>query len=472
MPRPFARLPRILPLLLLAACSGERLHLHGTGLVLAPGDTVRIRASTLYKPHFPPAEVPAESLALSVSDPAVASLGPDGVLTAHRPGRVRISARTRELEDTATVVVRAGGAPPSPLAALDAGESHTCAATPEGRALCWGANDAGGVGSGGERRLTATAAPLPVVGETRLTGVQAGEGFSCGLAPGGRAYCWGNNTFGQLGDGSDRHRGTPAPVRTEARFTALAVGHEHACGLTPEGAAWCWGSDYWGELGTGTREDRPTPVPVRTGVRFTALTAGENHTCGLGPEARAWCWGSDSWGQLGSEGADSTATPVPVSGGHAFVSLAAGAEHTCGATRGGEVLCWGRNERGQLGSGTGGTESREEYRRLPAPVAGAERYVRVFAGGAHACGLTAAGRALCWGENADGQLGDGTTMRRTRPAPVAGGVSWREIAPGGTHTCAVARDGAAWCWGRGSEGQLGSGRLAGSPAPVRVAAPL
>jgi alpha-tubulin suppressor-like RCC1 family protein len=468
-----ARTSALVLLLALAACSNERLHLHSTGLVLAPGDTASIRASTLYQPHHKPREVAADSLALSVSDPAVASVDSAGVLTALRPGRVRVTARHRGLEDSSTVVVRdAGTVPATPFRAIAAGAASTCGITAAGGTLCWGAGSAGELGTGSSRMLTATVSPIGVRMEARLSSVAAGERFACGLDAAGRAYCWGDNLFGQLGDGSDDWRTTPVPVRSDAPFASLAVGHEHVCGLTAEGRASCWGSNYHGELGDGTEEDHAVPAAVRTDLRFAALTAGEDHTCALTAEGRAFCWGSDGAGQIGSTETDSARVPVAVSGGHVFASLVAGSAHTCGLTRQGRALCWGANGRGQLGDGRGGDDTSGGNSEAPVPVAGGRAFARVFAGATHTCGLTADGTAWCWGKNASGQLGDGTTERRNVPVAVSGGLRFGTLSAGAEHTCGVAADGAAWCWGGNATGALGHGKAQGSRVPVRVTAPL
>lgn len=462
-----------LGLLALAACSGERLHLHSTGLVLAVGDTARIGASTLYRPHHHPREVAADSLALSVSDSTVAAIGPAGVLTARRPGRVRVTARHRGLEDSSTVVVR--GAAPLPAArfrAVSAGATGSCGVAGAGAAHCWGTNSAGELGTGSSRMLTATVSPVGVRTGTRFARVAAGERFACGLTAAGRAYCWGDNLFGQLGDGTDDWRAAPVPVRSDGPFASLAVGYEHACGLTADGVALCWGSNYYGELGDGSEEDHATPASVRTGLRFASLTAGEDHTCALTAGGRAFCWGSDGAGRLGSAETDSAPTPVPVSGGHRFIALSAGAAHTCGLDDGGRALCWGANDRGQLGDGRGGADTPAANREAPGAVEGGHTFARVSAGGAHTCALTAEGAAWCWGDNASGQIGDGTAERRSAPVAVAGGLRFGSLDAGAEHTCGVERDGAAWCWGRGDTGGLGAGGAQGSRVPVRVAAPL
>jgi alpha-tubulin suppressor-like RCC1 family protein len=142
------------------------------------------------------------------------------------------------------------------------------------------------------------------------------------------------------------------------------------------------------------------------------------------------------------------ATPVTLT----FTTLAAGWQHTCGVAAGGATLCWGQNRQGQLGDGTSAN-----VRTVPVAVAGGHRFSAVTAGWSHTCGLVQDGTAWCWGANFGGQLGDGTTDDRPAPVAVGGGRSYRSIAAGFAHTCAVALDGTAYCWGRNDSGQLGDG---------------
>jgi len=178
---------------------------------------------------------------------------------------------------------------------------------------------------------------------------------SCGLAA-GAAYCWGDNTFGQLGNGSTADSPVPVAVAGGLSFNALsaggfppcsgvpcpagAVGTSHTCGLTSNRAAYCWGAGY------GT-----APVAVPGGLSFSALAAGRYHTCGLTSADAAYCWGADFDGQLGNGSTSSSATPVAVVGGFRFSALVAD-DHTCGITTTGALYCWGDNEDGQLGNGT------------------------------------------------------------------------------------------------------------------------
>src|SRR5207247_1488086 len=152
-----------------------------------------------------------------------------------------------------------------------------------------------------------------------------------------------------------------------------------------------------------------------------------------------------------------------------FAAVSAGGLHTCGLTAAGVAYCWGYNGFGQLGDGTTTDRSTPVLVAAPAGVS----FAAVSAGLRHTCGLTAAGAAYCWGWNASGQLGDGTTTSRPSPVLVAApaGVSFAAVRADYSYTCGLTAAGAAYCWGDNTSGQLGDGTTTSRSGPVLVAAP-
>ena len=199
-----------------------------------------------------------------------------------------------------------------------------------------------------------------------LDSLAAGGTSSCGLPADGVAWCWGNNTFGQLGDGTvtNAAQHEPRAVTGPVRFTSLTMGRAHACGLDADGAAWCWGENSYGQLGDESTDDRLTPTAVAGDHQFVSLTGGLDHTCGLDTDGAAWCWGANTVGQLGdgtgAESEDRT-SPVAVVGDLSFTELSAGEEFTCGLADDGSAWCWGSG--GVNGDGTTDTSTE------PVPVA-------------------------------------------------------------------------------------------------------
>ena len=336
--------------------------------------------------------------------------------------------------------------------------------------------------------MASTVAPLAVVeslpsSQRRTTGtfrtrnhvtgpfssLVAGTSHTCGLVSGGAAYCWGHGGSGQLGDGTQTKHTTPAPVSGGLAFTSLAAGANHTCALVSGGAAYCWGTNWAGQLGDGTNQDRITPVAVSGGVAFTSLVAGGIHTCGLTSGGTAYCWGYNGQGQLGDGTSGSYRNaPASVSGGLAFTSLVAGNSHTCGLITGGTAYCWGYNYYGQIGDGTSGYGSWYQFRNSPVVVSGGLAFTGLVAGGSHTCGLISGGTAYCWGDNENGQLGDGSGANRTTPVAVSGGLSFTSLVAGDTQTCGVASGDTAHCWGSNYYGQLGDGATDQRTTPVAV----
>ncbi|MDQ2670924.1 MAG: hypothetical protein M3Y31_09850, partial [Gemmatimonadota bacterium] len=329
-----------------------------------------------------------------------------------------------------------------------------------------------------DRKGRAVSVPVTVTRSSiapRVETIGAGANHTCAIAPNGRTYCWGFNQWGQVGDATGITQFAPTLVNTALTFSSLAIGAHHSCALTADGGAWCWGLNGFGQLGDGSTTDRSTPVAVAapaggSPLDFVLLTAGELHTCGLTAEGAAWCWGRNNYGQLGVPLSNvPQLTPVPVSGGHVFTTLSADAIHTCGITADGTAYCWGNNEADQLGTGS------FVFADEPTAVSGGLSFATIAAGGvqgvpAHTCGATTTGALWCWGDNAFGQLGDGTNADRPAPAQV-GAPGFAVVAAGGRSTCALASSGAAYCWGSNTSGQLGTGDFAEWNAPVPVVGP-
>ena len=364
------------------------------------------------------------------------------------------------------------------------GFAFTCAVGASGTGYCWGDNSFGELGNG---TTTPSLTPRPVSPPAdSLTTVSVGltSGADsvpqvCALSISRAAFCWGANGFGQLGNGTTTPSSTPVVVSVpagEGGFIAISAGGGFSCGVGTTGTAYCWGENSAGQLGNGsvtTLSTTPMAVAAPVGVSFTDVSAGDSHACALSTTGVLYCWGDNRAGELGNGLTANSATPVPVSGMITFQSVSAGARYTCGiasAPTMNTAYCWGDNGNGQLGNDA----IAADFSLAPLASAGGLTFAAVGASttGFHTCGVTMANVAYCWGENFGGQVGDGTTADRVAPVAVSGGLSFAEVSAGDTHTCGVATSNAAYCWGSNSVGQLGNNSTAAfSTIPVTVLGP-
>lgn len=289
------------------------------------------------------------------------------------------------------------------------GASRACAIR-SGALACWG--------RGADARIERE--PRTIAESVRT--VALGSRFGCALGIDGHVSCWGEGPRGELGRGdraSDEHL---VPIVDLDEVAALAAGDQHACAVLSSGHVRCWGAGSGGQLGDGAHEDRSAPVEVAGLVDASAVTAGLAHTCALHVNGAVSCWGSGRDGQLGNGTTLRSEIPVQIAGIASLVEITAGAVHTCGRTEGGVVYCWGANRWGQIG------RSGEDARPHPMPVSGVHA-LAIAAGNTHTCAVVPDGVA-CWGSDASGQLGDGTTLYSAEPVRVVFGAPPAAPAPG------------------------------------------
>lgn len=395
----------------------------------------------------------------------------------------------------------AGAPVGTPGTSLAVGRSHSCAIAPDRTVRCWGRNNAGQIGDG-----TTTSRPLPTVvlaGEgsgaalSGATAVAVGADFSCALLTTTTVACWGDNLFGQLGDGTNENRSDPVAVQ-EASGSGLALtgvvsisaGADHACAVLGDGTARCWGDNRAGSLGSGeTRVGRETVVVVDDAgstaplAGIDSIAAGGDHTCAVLENGTVKCWGRNTYGQLGNDDRTTRSGPVAVklvAGSTSLLSgvtaVSTGTFHSCALHDDGTISCWGSNQSGEIGDGT------EETRYAPVRVVAAAGSTTPFTGARqislgqdHTCAGLESGGAACWGYSFRGGLGIGTPTSVSAPAVVvatAGGDTALGdvtlIAAGGSHTCATFADGSVRCWGQNTFGQLGDDTFQDRSTPIVV----
>jgi cysteine-rich repeat protein len=350
------------------------------------------------------------------------------------------------------------------------GDLHTCALRSDHTVWCWGENSSGQLGDG---TTDPAEIPLQVTDlSTTALGVTTGYDHTCAWLTTGALRCWGANGTGQTGIGSDTD---PVLVPTEVTDLSTVVfasgGKEHTCAVTTDATAACWGKNDKGQVGNGTFEGphlSPTSV-MGCSTDLVDTSAGKEFSCALDIDGAVWCWGRDNSGQL-ANGATSTDDMNSASLAEGLLDTAEmvdlGDEHGCAVLSSGTIMCWGKNDQGRLGDNT------NIQRDLPVAVLDLINGAQVSAGKEHTCAIDTNGIGWCWGKGGGGRLGnDGETDSWT-PTAVNNLTDILRISAGGLHTCAVDQNGEAWCWGDDGSGQLGDGvNVDPQIIPVQVVKP-
>jgi len=370
------------------------------------------------------------------------------------------------------------------VADLGLGRRFGCTLRKDGTIWCSGDNSRGQLGIGIAGNVP-SATPVQVRDATSAVITDAsvlgtGRDHACVVRPGGETWCWGANSAGQLGDGTTVDK--PAAVRVVKTddtpltgIVALRGGEDHTCARDHTGEIWCWGNNTGGQLGDGTLVNRSKAAPVLVapgGTPFAGaleLWTGAMHNCVRNASNDVWCWGVNSNGQLGDNSRTNRSSPVKV---YTSASVALGRWHTCAVDPDSTISCWGWGSHGRLGIGTG--ESFNGINQLTpvkvltqlggVPFQGASFVVA----GAESCALMQDGRVFCWGDSPYGQTGNGGSLV---PAQVnlANGtpLDAKRMFAEHTHVCARRLNGELVCWGRNYSGEFGDGTFAshGIPTP-------
>ena len=353
--------------------------------------------------------------------------------------------------------------PPSDCATMAAHDSFSCAVA-SGVAKCWGSNGNGrgtqpSLGTGESYdQLTNSPVPLMVIGlGGNVQAVSTGPDsyHACAVVNGG-VKCWGDDSWGQLGDGNGVKSDTPVQVvGLTSGVEGVATGALHTCALV-NGHVQCWGDNSNGQLGVSMSSMTPA-TPVLTGAQ--AIAVGAYHTCAL-VSGTVWCWGENAYGELGNDSTTDSSVPVQVTAlGSTVQVIAAGGNSTC-AIAAGQLWCWGSNNYGQLGDGTATDRS------VPVAVQNLPSGVQAVSTSSEVTCAVVNGAAWCWG--AGGLLGDNTDSDRSTPGVVTGLESGVLSITVGSAPCAVTSTGVK-CWGYNGSGELGANStVASSLTPVAV----
>ncbi|WP_206537937.1 InlB B-repeat-containing protein, partial [Bifidobacterium coryneforme] len=404
----------------------------------------------------------------------------DTTLTArwHRTGRWTLSPDHGSEYGDDTVTLTAPAAPDIRLASIDTGGTTSLGIGSDGQLYAWGDNTNGQLGDGTTtRRTTPVRVAKPDGTDTTFTWVQAAAGRTHSAAVGsdGQLYTWGDNTQGQLGDGTTSQRTRPVkaalPRGTDSTFTWVraAADDGYTMALGSDDNLYAWGS-LPGGLGD-TAHTASSSRPVRVALpqdappafRYEQIAAGDTHAAAIGSDGNLYTWGSNTHGQLGH---DDTGTPAAAAAPDpqqpaGYVQASAGGDHTLAIDRQGRLWAWGRL--------ADGTDTATPARIWTAGTADTYRFTHVSTGRNHSVATGQDHRTWAWGDNTSGQLGH-TTGTPTQPTAIPG-LNTTLTAAGGDTTIAIDTNGDTQAWGDNTNGQTGHGDTNPTPAPRKAAIP-
>jgi alpha-tubulin suppressor-like RCC1 family protein len=364
----------------------------------------------------------------------------------------------------------------SGFSAVAAGSRFSLALQANGTTWAWGDNTQGELGNGGTNQsltpLAQSPCPPPPVGGlgvSAFTGhvsASVANEFTLFAKSDGTVWGSGNNTYGQLGDGTQINQSSPVQAVNITGASSAAAGEYHSLAVTSAGSVWSWGYNAYGELGNGQTTNQSVPAAISGFTGAVAVAAGPYHSVVLKSDGTVWSFGYNDYGQLGNGTANNSSSPVQVTGLTGVTAIAAGGQNgyafTLALRSDGTVWSWGYNGDGELGDGTTAT------RQSPVPVAGLTNVTAIAAGSYHSFALRSDGTVWAWGYDGQGQLGDGGSAAESNIVRVNGLTNVIAIAAGERHGIAVRIDGTVWVWGLNTSGQLGNGNTNNSSVPIQV----
>ena len=360
---------------------------------------------------------------------------------------------------------------------LATGNSHTCAILENGSAMCWGLDNYGQLGDGGDAtNLIKPTSFVSIDGGQTVAQIYARQLRTCIVLDDNSASCWGFNPDGQAGDDSTNTYKSPS-VKVEfpqgKGVKSMGMGLKHTCAILEDDTLTCWGLDSHGALGNGDSDtsDKYTPQTITTPSdrKVVKVEPGETHTCILLDDGGVMCWGRDNAGQLGNGDTSDTihapSSNVELPEGRAATDLSVGNHHSCALLDNGSITCWGLNNYGQLGENTTTNRRIPVYAHLPT----GSPAVSVSVGPHSSCAILENSSVYCWGHNHYGRLGIGVTGGIYQlPMFVEGATNVVDLSLDYDHTCALSENGSISCWGRSKYGPLGIGPSGdiNTPQPV------
>ena len=335
-----------------------------------------------------------------------------------------------------------------------------------GNFYCWGKNVLGRLGVGNNTDQLISGFVQAVGGN--WSKVALAPNFGCGLDSFSNIHCWGDNTFGQLGDNTTNSSIIPttaSQLSGAMMFSKFAIGDNFGCAInSTDHKIYCWGNNSDGQFGNNSTSPSLVPIVGPSALTFSDLSIHGHTVCAiLDTDSTLRCWGKNDSGQFGNGTLTNSLTPVVVDASVPYAAVSVGTTHTCGIRSSNNyIYCWGNNAQGQLGTGD------QVNQGYPTYVA-SDGFSKISSGNLSTCALTLAGIIYCWGDNTYGQLGLNDNTKRLSPIAVSFPGSASSVSIGDQVACAtLSASGQLYCWGSGANGGLGNNSTAGASVPQPV----
>lgn len=334
-------------------------------------------------------------------------------------------------------------------AQVSAGGYHTLAIAQDGTLWSWGDNANGqlGVGPVGTDKLD----PTQVSAQGNWASVSAGEYYSLAIKKDGTLWAWGNNQYGQLGNGITTQQNTPVQIGTATNWSKITAGYNHSMAIKTDGTLWAWGRNTNGQIGNGNTTQQNTPIQVGTATDWDMVKSGRNHTLALKSNGQLWSWGQNTFGQLGQGNYTSVTTPLQVGTATDWKFIQAGDYHSMVLKTDGTIWAWGDNASGQLGIGNTTEQT------SPVQVGTATDWKYMTSGAFHGYAIKTNGTLWAWGDNYFGQVGNGNFAQQNSPVQVGTATDWYSVIAGNYFGISQKTTGNFMSWGDNQGGQLGNG---------------
>ncbi|GAB2588879.1 chromosome condensation regulator RCC1 [Paractinoplanes abujensis] len=307
------------------------------------------------------------------------------------------------------------------------GDQFLCAIRDAGALYCFGQQNAGRLGAGDNvNHFLPT--PVTTTAGTTFSEVTAGSYHACAVGTDTTMWCWGSASYGQTGQGNNIQQNSPVQIMNPATgWTSVSAGALYTCAVRSDSTMYCWGQNAFGEMGQGvqgTPQTTPVAVTSPAATGWVQVSAGHQHVCALRTDTKIYCWASDGSGRLGlGSGAPPALTPTAVSGTGGYMWVGLGADHSCALKTNGTLWCWGTGWNGRLGNNS----TADKY--VPTQTTGSSAWRKVNGINPSTCGVRADNSVWCWGSNGRGQLGLGSTFG-DQLTPVRLGLTGRPLAAG------------------------------------------